>query len=261
MLEKFAAAKEAEIAALVKAAERGELPAPWQGARPSFASGLRQRAAKNSGLAVIAEYKRASPSKGEINLDLQPEDVAAAYAQAGADAVSVLTEELYFKGSLEYLQRMTGPGLPLLRKDFLLHPAQAAATAATPASALLIIVRMLPRDLDLAAMLQATAAAGLDAVVEVFDEADLERAQSMNVDIIQVNNRNLDTLDVDLAVSERLAARKRDGELWISASGLAGPADMQRVSDASFDAVLAGTALMAGGDPATALRKLMGKRI
>lgn len=135
MLEKFRKAKSAEVTALQELAGQGRLPRPHGRTRPGFRASL-EKAGKRP---VIAEYKRASPSKGNINLDLTPEQAALAYTGAGAGALSVLTEETWFKGSLSFLERMAGPGLPLLRKDFVIHPLQMVQTAASPASAMLVI--------------------------------------------------------------------------------------------------------------------------
>lgn len=253
MLEKFRAAKAAEVRRLVGLEAAQQLPEPYRGKRPSFSDALIAKAP----MAVIAEYKRASPSMGDINLGLGPDDVAAMYAASGAAAISVLTEETYFKGSLDYLETMSRCGLPLLRKDFLLHPLQVVQTAATKASALLLIVRMLT-DVELNEMLRLTYDAGLEAVVEVFDERDLERAEAAGAHIIQVNNRDLDTLKTDFAVATRLAAYKRPGRLWIAASGIKTRADVEAMAALGFDAVLVGTSIMAEADPGAALARLAG---
>ncbi len=254
MLESFRRAKQAEIDALLELERQGRLPAPWTGERPSFA-----RALQGAGLSVIAEYKRASPSKGVINATLEPEDVAAAYAAGGAAALSVLTEADHFQGDLDFLRRMAAPGLPLLRKDFTLHPLQVLQTAATPASALLLIVRMLEPGLLQDLLLRAQRA-GLDAVVEVFDFEDLRLAQGLHVEgtrIIQVNNRDLDTLRTDLAVSEALIRHRREGEVWISASGISTARDMHHMEALGFDAALIGTFLMQTQAPGPALAELL----
>lgn len=253
MLEKFRQAKQAEIERLIQLDRIGGVPSPRLEPRPSFAGAL---AGKNG--AVIAEYKRASPSKGEINMALTPEDVAAAYAASGAAAISVLTEEVYFKGSLDYLETMSRFGKPLLRKDFILHPLQLMETAATPASAVLLIVRMLPDD-ALGELLGLCRKLELDAVVEAFDEADLERAQDVGASIIQINNRDLDSLATDLDVSRRLIGKKRPGETWISASGIFKRTEVVLMASLGFDAVLVGTSLMSGGDPGAALAELTGE--
>lgn len=266
MLERFRRAKAAEIEMLNALEAQRRLPDPWGGERPGFAKALR-----GPDLAVIAEYKRASPSRGVIELGLEPEAVARAYAEAGAACLSVLTEEAHFQGSLDYLFRMaepvSGPGpaprLPLLRKDFLLDPLQITQSAATPASAVLLIVRMLPGGL-LAEMLAACAHYGLEAVVEVFSEDDLDRAQAAGAAIIQVNNRDLDTLATDLSTAEKLATRRASGAdddtVWIAASGLETAEDAARMRSAGYEAVLVGTALMRGGDPKGALQRLLGTK-
>ncbi|WP_243360109.1 indole-3-glycerol-phosphate synthase [Fundidesulfovibrio terrae] len=254
MLEKFRQAKGPGIERLIALEDEGLMPAPFGGERPDFIRALWEHAPG----AVIAEYKRASPSRGEIDMTLTPEQVAAAYRDAGAAALSVLTEEHYFKGSLEYLSRMAGAGLPMLRKDFILHPVQVIETAATPASAFLLIARMSTQE-ELREMLGLGMAFELQAVVEVFDEADLEKAQALDPEIIQVNSRDLDKLTTDLAVAERLARHKQEGQIWIAASGITTPDDRERMIQAGYDAVLVGTSLMSGGDPGAALKKLMGR--
>ncbi|NCC26429.1 MAG: indole-3-glycerol-phosphate synthase, partial [Deltaproteobacteria bacterium] len=153
MLERFKTAKRAEIDRLEEQARDRLIPPPFAGTRPSLAEALERHGPG----AVIAEYKPASPSQGPINPGLRPEDVASAYAAGGASALSVLTEETYFQGSLSFLERMTDPGLPLLRKDFLFHPLQIWATAATPASALLLIVAMFEERSELADMIASCA--------------------------------------------------------------------------------------------------------
>ncbi len=255
ILDKFRAAKEPEIAHLRELDGKGKLPEFFTGARPSFSGSLKARGP----LAVIAEYKRASPSKGDINLGVSPLDAARAYAGAGAAALSILTESVYFKGSLDYLEECRAVGLPLLRKDFLFDELQIRETAATPASAFLLIARMLPHAAFLARLLALGGAAGLEAVVEIFDERDLDVAREAGSRIIQVNNRDLDTLTTDLSNAERLmqaAGGKRDGEVWIAASGIGGPDDARRMQAAGYDAVLVGTSLMASGDLGASVRAL-----
>jgi len=253
MLEKFRTAKAQEIERLKRLAREDALPAPFAGPRPGFSRALLAKAPS----AVIAEYKRASPSKGEINATLSPGDVASQYAKAGAAALSVLTEETYFKGRLEFLDAMTDVGLPLLRKDFIFHALQIRETAAFPASALLLIARMLENANELGELLALTHDLGLEAVTEVFDENDLEKAVQAGATIIQVNNRDLATLKVDLGVSRRMIGKKRAHEIWISASGIQTGLDIAGLTDLGFDAVLIGTSLMAQGEPGTALLKMI----
>ena len=252
MLERFRTAKAKEIAGLESLFRNGSFPLPYTGIRPPFTVSLRGKGP----FPVIAEYKRASPSKGDIDLSLEPETVAAAYAAAGAGAMSVLTETDYFKGDMAFLERMTGPGLPLLRKDFMLHPIQIDQTAASPASAVLIIVRMVD-DRMLSALLERCAHFGLEAVVEVFDEQDLVRAKQAGASIIQVNNRDLDTLAVDCSLSERLITGKSGTEFWITASGIEYGGQLRSLIGSGFDAALVGSFLMQAGTPENALADLL----
>ena len=189
LLEKFKTAKQPEIQALRQLEYINMLPLPLRIERPSFLNAL--CAPNGNRPHVIAEFKRASPSRGDILMDFPPEEAAKQYAEAGASCLSVLTEETYFKGTLGYLKRMSAPGLPLLRKDFIFDRLQVAATAATPASALLLIVRLTPDAALLRSLREQAEAHGIDAVVEIFDEADLALARESGARIIQVNARDL----------------------------------------------------------------------
>ena len=263
MLKKFKIAKQAELAQLQDLEQQGMFPTAMGEKRPGFKRALQ---AKGPG-AVIAEYKRASPSKGTINLAAQPEEIALGYAQAGAAAISVLTEEQYFKGDFNFLFNMRGKmfagglghNLPLLRKDFLFHPLQIKQTAASPASAYLLIVRMLDLKL-LKHLIDLGREYGLEPVVEVFDDRDLELAQAAGADIIQVNNRDLARLDVNLNNSKQLIKHKKNGEFWISASGIDSNQQIKELVGLGFDAVLVGSSLMSAPNPLQALASLqMGK--
>ena len=259
MLNKFKFAKQKELAQLEELERQGKFPSANMQKRPGFKLALQ---AKGPG-AVIAEYKRASPSKGDINLRAQPEQIALAYAQAGAGAISVLTEEEYFKGDFNFLFKMRGKmfaggldhNLPLLRKDFLFHPLQIKQTAASPASAYLLIVRMLDLKL-LKELLDLGRGYGLEAVVEVFDEHDLELAQAAGAEIIQVNNRDLDCLEVNLNNSKQLINHKKSGEFWISASGIECSQEIKALVKLGFDAVLVGSSIMGGQNPGALLANL-----
>jgi indole-3-glycerol phosphate synthase len=254
VLERFRRAKAHEIAALEDLAARGALPPPLLGYRPPFVETLRARRASLP--AVIAEYKRASPSEGDINPGAMPEEVAAAYAQAGAGAISVLTDREYFKGELSFLDRMIGPGLPLLRKDFLFHPLQVEQSAATPASAVLLIARMLT-DNVLKELIRLCAKLALTPVVEIFDTLDLRRAKADGATVIQVNNRDLQTMRIDMDTSRRLIAAREPEEFWITASGIRSRDDLLAAAVSGFDAALIGTSLMRGNDPGAALAALL----
>lgn len=255
MLEKFAQAKRREVMDLLVLDGEGRMPEPFSGKRPPFLAAL---TAKGPG-AVIAEYKRASPSKGVINLKLGPLDVAMGYAHGGAAAMSVLTEEDHFQGALSYLDACVPAGLPLLRKDFVLHPLQVRRTAATPASAMLLIARMVT-ERELGDMLALAGTLGLETVTEVFDGQDLTKARAAGATLIQVNNRDLDTLTISLDVSRTLAKAKLPGETWISASGITHGAHIDELAALGFDAVLVGTFLMEGTDPGQTLAKLIEER-
>ncbi|MBD5553481.1 MAG: indole-3-glycerol-phosphate synthase [Desulfovibrio sp.] len=255
MLAKFRKAKQPEIARLAAAQAKGLLPEIYAGPRPDFGAALRNAA----GIAIIAEYKRASPSRGAIRLDLAAGDVALGYERGGAAAMSVLTESHWFGGDIAFLEQCRQAcGLPLLRKDFIFDPLQVAATGATPASALLLIARMLPDAATLAALRRQTEELGMAAVVEVFDAADLALARASGAGIIQVNARDLATLAVDRNACLDLigAAGDRTGELWIAASGMQNAADLAQAEAAGYDAALIGGALMDKPDPGQALAEL-----
>ncbi len=226
---------------------------------PRFADALKASPRAADVPHVIAEFKRASPSKGDILLNLEPEMAAHEYAQGGASCLSVLTEEQYFKGSVHFLERMTAPRLPLLRKDFLFDPLQIAATANTSASALLLIVRLTP-DVHLLRTLREQAESyGLDAVVEIFDAEDLNIARDSGARIIQVNARNLETFSINRSVALELAQKHHtpnDNEIWIAASGIDSPTHLREAKQAGYEATLIGTSLMDGGSLRDSLRFL-----
>ena len=260
-LERFMEAKKDEVARLE--AMGAEAFAPWRGERPSFVRAL--ESGGEGPLAVIAEYKRASPSRGVICESLEPEDAALQYALGGASALSVLTEERYFHGSLSYLFRMAsalereGVRVPMLRKDFIFHPLQVAATLASPASAVLLIVRLTPDARLLRDLREQAEAGGVQAVVEVFDERDVALARESGARILQVNARDLASLRVDRKACLKLAGAcpPKDGELWIAASGMTCRSDLEEAAEAGFGAALVGSALMEEGCPGKALRRLL----
>lgn len=254
MLERFRQAKQDEISRLVREADNGHAHVPWAASRPAFGASL----VAPGSTGIIAEYKRASPSKGDINLNVTPHAACAGYKQAGASALSILTESTYFKGDLTYLTEVSDLGLPLLRKDFIIHPLQLMATRATPASAVLLIVRMFAHQTDLADMHRQCLDLGLEPVVEVFDEHDLDRAKEIGAAIIQVNNRDLDTLDTDLRRCLHMVRRKTSGEIWIGASGIETPDQIRELKAAGLDALLIGTALMRAANPGQGLAGLTG---
>jgi indole-3-glycerol phosphate synthase len=253
-------AKRAHVAGrkAVRPADSFDLSA--QGPPRGFARALTEaRAAGRFGL--IAEVKKASPSKGLIRADFEPAEIAAAYAAGGATCLSVLTDEPYFQGRDAYLAqaRAAAPALPALRKDFILDPYQLAESRALGADAILLIVAALA-DSALAELEAQALALGLDVLVEVHDEAEFERALALTSPLIGVNNRNLKTMAVDLAISERLAAKLPEGRLLVAESGLSGPADLARLADAGVTSFLVGEALMREADVEAATRRLLGGR-
>ena len=266
-LERFHQAKQAEVAALRLAAERGSLPALLTAPRPDVAAALRTPA-RRAPLAVVAEYKRASPSRGVIREDLDVEEVVRQYAAAGASALSILTEETYFHGRPDFLSRAAAPGLypatplPLLRKDFIFDPLQVRATAATPASALLLIVRLTPEATVLRRLREEAESFGMHAVVEVFDAADLRLARESGARIIQVNARDLQTFAVDRAACLALAEAcpPENHEIWMAASGISEPEHLVLAASAGYRAALVGTALMEHVRPGAALAALLGNK-
>jgi indole-3-glycerol phosphate synthase len=220
---------------------------------PSLAAALRGRS-----VALIAELKRRSPSKGWINPSLSADDQARGYERGGAAAISVLTEPRHFGGSANDLIRVRGSvALPVVKKDFHIDPIQLVEARALGASAALLIVRALSPD-DLARMIDVAAALRLEVLVEVRDDEELRRAVSLGAGIIGVNSRNLETLAVDPATSERLLGRVPGDRIAVAESGIAGRSDVERVARSGADAVLVGSAISKAGDAAFAVRALVG---
>jgi indole-3-glycerol phosphate synthase len=256
LLDRFKDSKLSEIHALEDLEKQGQLPSPLTGTRPDFREAI-LRKPKQGPLAVIAEFKQASPSKGIIATGLTPEGVAQDYADGGATCISVLTQKDHFGGEIGYLNRMATPGLPLLRKDFIFHPLQVVATAATPASALLLIVRLTPDVALLRDLREQAESYGIHAVVEIFDRHDLELARQSGAKIIQVNARDLNTLHTDRSLCLELGREKQDGEAWIAASAMEKPEHLVAAQQAGFNAALIGTALMQHGTPRQTLIELL----
>jgi len=218
---------------------------------PSFAAALHRHDGK---LAVIAEIKRRSPSAGDIAPGASAVDQARTYQAAGADALSVLTDSKYFGGDLEDLEqvaahlRASGPRLPCLRKDFMVHPLQVLEARRSGASAILIIVRALD-DREIGILQAAATAAGLDALFEVHSEDEIGRAVSNGAKLIGVNNRDLAVFKTDLGLSERLIPLFPAGTIGVSESGIVNAGDAGRARRAGAHAVLVGEALMRSADP------------
>ena len=217
------------------------------------------RALQRDGINVIAEFKRRSPSKGMIRADANVIEIARAYQMGGAVAMSVLTEEDYFDGSLDDLRQVKSTvDLPVLRKDFIVDEYQVYESAVAGADAILLIVAVL--DDDLLARLRRLAEDELqmDALVEVHTSDEMKRAVACEAKLIGVNNRDLRTFDVSLDTSLRLAREAPSKALLISESGLNSPADLQRLHDAGYRGFLIGETLMRADDPAAVLRSFRG---
>ncbi len=208
------------------------------------------------GVGVIAEFKRRSPSAGSLHDAPDLEQIVSAYERGGAVAASILTEEPNFGGSLEDLRlaRRTS-GLPLLRKDFVVDRYQLLEAAAAGADAVLLIVAALT-DAELAEFSSAAAELGLDVLVEVHDEAELERAGAHGPEIVGVNNRDLRDFSVDVSRTERLLEMMPAGAIVVSESGISSAAQLATLGRQGVDAVLVGETLMRSGDPQAAIRAL-----
>jgi indole-3-glycerol phosphate synthase len=209
-----------------------------------------------AGLAVIAEIKRASPSKGVLSENLDPAALAAAYEGGGAAALSVLTDEEFFRGSREDLvAARAATDVPVLRKDFTVGPADVFDTRCMGADAVLLIAAALSPG-ELTELVALAVTVGLDPLVEVHDEAEAEAALGAGATLVGVNQRDLFTFEVDPARAERVARALPAGVTRVAESGIRSGDDARRLADAGFDAVLVGEALVLSADPASAVRWL-----
>lgn len=208
---------------------------------------------------LIAEVKKASPSKGVIRPDFDPGAIAQAYERGGATCLSVLTDETYFQGSLSYLSAIRElVELPLLRKDFILDAVQIYQARLGGADAVLLIVASIPSPARLAELRHLAESLGMDALVEVHDEAELAAAVESGASLIGINNRNLHTFEVSLAVSGRLIPGLPPGTVAVAESGIFTADDLATVSRYGAHAVLVGESLMRQNDVEAATRALLG---
>jgi indole-3-glycerol phosphate synthase len=258
ILEQIAAYKRDDVAALRRAESQDAVETRAKAASPprGFIAAL-ERAAGPGRLALIAEIKKASPSKGLIRADFDPPALARAYEAGGAACLSVLTDGPSFQGADAFLTAAReAASLPALRKDFLVDPWQVAQSRALGADAILVILAI--SDDALAADLLAEAARlGMDALVEAHDEVEIERAVALGAQAIGVNNRNLRTFVTDLAITERLATRIPPERVLVTESGIGGPADVARLAGSGAKAMLVGESLMRQSDVAAATRALL----
>ncbi len=265
-LDEILADKAAEVARLLPVKEKLRYAAQSRDDFRSFETalggGLRDRGEDEgygtAPLAVIAEVKKASPSAGTIAADFDPLAIAKAYAEAGADALSVLTDEKYFQGHLSYLAKIREQvDLPILRKDFVIDEVQIYESAVAGADAILLIVAALEQD-RLLHLLDTASACQLDVLVEVHDLEEMERALESGARLIGVNNRNLRTFEVDLGATERLSEEVGPDHILVSESGIHTGADAARVRAWGADAILVGEALMRSADKISKMAELKG---
>ena len=230
------------------------------GPRRDFATQL--RFPRHGKAALIAEIKKASPSAGVIRADFDPVAIAKSYEEAGASCLSVLTDEKYFQGSKEHMRAIRNAvHLPILRKDFIIDPLQILEAIEYGADAILLIVSILS-DFELKLFLSMATEAGLDVLVEVHDEVELDRALNAGAAIIGINNRDLRTFKVSLDTSIRLIARAKEHpygstKIFVAESGIRTAADVQKLSAAGAHAILVGESLMREADIAGQVRALL----
>jgi len=255
ILERIADYKREEVAARKAARPIVET----DGASPprGFRAAL-ERAHAPGRLALIAEIKKASPSKGLIRADFDPPALARAYEAGGAACLSILTDEPSFQGADSFLTAARDAvALPCIRKDFLVDPWQVAESRALGADAILVILAMVGDTLAADLMSEARRL-GMDALVEVHDEDEMARARGLQADLVGVNNRDLRTFTVDLAITERLAAAAPPGALLVTESGIATSVDVARLERSGARAMLVGESLMRQADVTAATRALLG---
>ena len=258
VLDRIAAYKRVDVAARKAAQSQGEIEslALIAGMPRGFRSALERRAGPGRP-ALIAEIKKASPSKGLIRPDFDPPALARAYEAGGAACLSVLTDGPSFQGADDYLvQARAAVALPCLRKDFLVDPWQVAESRALGADCILIILAMID-DVLADELLSEARRFGMDALIETHDEDEMARAADLGGDLVGINNRSLRTFDVDLGATARLAPLSPSASLLVAESGIFSPADVAEVAAAGATAILVGESLMRQADVTAATQALL----
>lgn len=259
ILAKIATYKREDVAGRKASRSQADVDAAAKTASPprGFKAALEARHAPGK-LSLIAEIKKASPSKGLIRADFDPPVLAKAYEAGGAACLSVLTDGPSFQGADDYLVSARGATtLPCIRKDFLVDPWQVAESRALGADAILVILAMID-DVLAAELMSEARRLGMDALVEVHDEAEMARAGALGSDLVGINNRDLKSFVVDLAVTERLAARAPKDSLLVTESGVFTHDDVVRMEATGAKAMLVGESLMRHADVTAATRSLIG---
>jgi indole-3-glycerol phosphate synthase len=257
VLDKIVATKRIEIERAKGALSESELRARLADAPPArnFFTPL----AASGPIKLIAEVKKASPSAGVIRADFEPVAIAKTYEAYGASCISVLTDESYFQGSLDYLRQIRAAiALPVLRKDFVLDTYQVLEARAAGADAVLLIAECLD-DCNLRKLFNAICELGMAPLVELYDPENLQRVFDAGATLIGINNRNLHTFDVDLEHTIRMRARVPDECVLVGESGIKTYADVQRLQSAGVDAILVGESLMREPDIGAAVDRLLGR--
>ena len=260
ILTKIVAVKREELAVLLRqkplAAVRADAESRLQ--TRDFVGAMRQKISAGKP-AVIAEVKKASPSKGVLRADFIPADIAQSYAEFGAACLSVLTDHQFFQGSIEYLkQARASCGLPVLRKDFMVDAYQIYESRVVGADCILLIAAILD-DQQMKDMEALAVSLDMAVLVEVHDAAELERALKLKTPLIGINNRNLKTFEVSLDTTFELMGRVPVDRVLVTESGIVSPADVKRLRDAKINAFLVGEAFMRAEEPGEALAELFGK--
>lgn len=256
-LDEIIAHKRTEVEKLLPLTEKLRFAAAERNDFRSFANALKDPLVeKDPRMSVIAEVKKASPSAGVISNDFDPIAIAMDYERAGANAISVITDEKFFQGKLSYLMQVRDKvSLPVLRKDFIVHEAQIYEAVVAGADAILLIVAVLTQE-ELIRFLDIAHTFQLDVLVEVHDLAELDRAMETDALIIGINNRNLKTFDVSLNTTRELAAELGPDHILVSESGLSTGGDAQLVQQWGADAILVGEALMRSEDKPAMMEEL-----